>query len=85
MRRCRVSARSILSVGEVVSALVASRLCSPSPLYDVAGWASEAAVHELLEVPTALLGLRESSLLCQGRVAICGFLSVSPLGGVGYE
>src|SRR5919197_2555296 len=42
------SARSQLSVGEVVAALIASRLCSPSPLYDVAGWASGAAVHELL-------------------------------------
>jgi hypothetical protein len=49
------SARSQLSVGEVVVALVASRLCSPSPLYDVAGWASGAAVHELLGVPAALL------------------------------
>jgi hypothetical protein len=49
------SARSILSVGEVVSALVASRLCSPSPLYDVAGWASGAAVHELLGIPPSLL------------------------------
>jgi hypothetical protein len=48
-------ARSILSVGEVVCALVASRLCSPSPLYDVAGWASGAAVHELLGIPPALL------------------------------
>jgi hypothetical protein len=49
------SARSILSVGEVVCALVASRLCSPSPLYDVAGWASGAAVHELLGIAPALL------------------------------
>jgi hypothetical protein len=49
------SARSQLSVGEVVAALVASRLCSPSPLYDVAGWASGAAVHELLGIPAALL------------------------------
>ena len=49
------SARSMLSVGEVVCALVASRLCSPSPLYDVAGWASGAAVHELLGIPPALL------------------------------
>jgi transposase len=49
------SARSQLSVGEVVAALVASRLCSPSPLYDVCGWASGAAVHELLGVPAALL------------------------------
>jgi hypothetical protein len=49
------SVRSILSVGEVVCALVASRLCSPSPLYDVAGWASGAAVHELLGIPPGLL------------------------------
>ena len=49
------SARSVLSVGEVVCALVASRLCSPSPLYDIAGWASGAAVRELLGIPPALL------------------------------
>ena len=48
-------ARSVLSVGEVVCALIASRLCSPSPLYDVAGWASGAAVRELLGIPPALL------------------------------
>src|SRR5437867_2459137 len=34
------SERSELSVGEVCAALVASRLCSPSPLYDLAGWAA---------------------------------------------
>jgi transposase len=49
------SARSSLSVGEAVCALVASRLCSPSPLYDIAGWASSAAVHELLGTPAELL------------------------------
>jgi hypothetical protein len=49
------SPRSVLSVGEVVAGLIASRLCSPSPLYDVAGWASGAAVHELLGIPAALL------------------------------
>ena len=49
------SARSVLSVGEVVCALIASRLCSPSPLYDIAGWASGAAVHELLGIPPTLL------------------------------
>ncbi|MDQ6779080.1 MAG: IS1634 family transposase [Actinomycetota bacterium] len=49
------SARSQLSVGEVAAALIASRLCSPSPLYDLAGWASGAAVQELLQIPAALL------------------------------
>jgi len=47
--------RQQLSVGEVVVALVASRLCSPSPLYDIAGWASGAAVRELLGIPPQLL------------------------------
>lgn len=44
-----------LSHGEVVAALVCNRLCAPSPLYDVAGWASQAALQELLGVPGMLL------------------------------
>jgi hypothetical protein len=47
--------RAELSVAEVIEALVASRLCSPSPLYDVAGWASGAALQELFGVPPQLL------------------------------
>jgi len=47
--------RQQLSVGEVVAALCCSRLCSPSPLYDIAGWASGAALQELLGIPAALL------------------------------
>jgi Domain of unknown function (DUF4277)/Transposase DDE domain len=47
--------RAQLSVGEVCAALIASRLCSPSPLYDVAGWASGAALQELVGIPPALL------------------------------
>ncbi len=35
-----VRGRAQLTHGEVIAALVASRLCSPSPLYDIAGWAS---------------------------------------------
>src|ERR687891_2404158 len=47
--------RQQLSAGEIVAALIASRLCSPSPLYDVAGWASGTALQELLGIPAALL------------------------------
>jgi transposase len=47
--------RHKLSAGEVVVALIASRLCSPSPLYDVAGWASGAALQELFGIPHQLL------------------------------
>jgi hypothetical protein len=47
--------RAQLTHGEVIAALVANRLCAPSPLYDVAGWASSAAVAELLGVPAMLL------------------------------
>jgi hypothetical protein len=47
--------RAQLTTGEVVTALVCNRLCSPSPLYDVAGWASGAALQELSGVPAMLL------------------------------
>jgi hypothetical protein len=47
--------RQQLSVGEAVAALICSRLCSPSPLYDIAGWASGAALQELLGIPPVLL------------------------------
>jgi transposase len=47
--------RHKLSAGEVVVALIASRLGSPSPLYDVAGWASGAALQELFGIPHQLL------------------------------
>ena len=49
------SPRSELSAGELVVALVANRLCSPSPLYDIAGWSSGAAIQELFGIPAALL------------------------------
>jgi hypothetical protein len=47
--------RQQLSVGEVVAALICSRLCSPSPLYDIAGWASGTGLQELVGIPPALL------------------------------
>jgi hypothetical protein len=47
--------RQQLSVGEAVAALICSRLCSPSPLYDIAGWASGCALQELFGIPAALL------------------------------
>jgi hypothetical protein len=47
--------RQQLSAGEAVAALICSRLCSPSPLYDIAGWASGAALQELFGIPPALL------------------------------
>src|SRR5258707_11326534 len=50
-----VRGRAHLRHGEVIAVLAASRLCSPSPLYDIAGWASSAAVAELLGVPGMLL------------------------------
>ncbi len=48
--------RQQLSAGEVAAALICSRLCSPSPLYDIAGWASQTALQELVGLPPALLG-----------------------------
>ncbi|MGH2735413.1 MAG: IS1634 family transposase [Actinomycetota bacterium] len=47
--------RAQLTHGEVVVALIANRLCSPSPLYDISGWGSQAALHELFSIPGMLL------------------------------
>jgi len=47
--------RSQLSPAEVVVALIANRLASPSPLYDVAGWASASALAEVFAIPPMLL------------------------------
>src|SRR6201997_3420152 len=47
--------RAMLTHGEVIAALVANRVCAPAPLYDIAGWASSAAVAELFAVPAGLL------------------------------
>src|SRR5205823_959677 len=46
---------SRLSAAEVVVALIANRLAAPSPLYDVAGWASGAAMAEIFAIPPMLL------------------------------
>jgi hypothetical protein len=54
-RAAPVRGRAMLTHGEVSCALVANRLCAPTPLYDIAGWAGQAAVHELLGAPAALL------------------------------
>ncbi|HEX7535442.1 MAG TPA: IS1634 family transposase [Dermatophilaceae bacterium] len=48
--------KSLLTHGEVIAALVANRLSAPAPLYDVSGWAGQAAIAELLKVPAGLLG-----------------------------
>jgi transposase len=47
--------RAQLTTGEVIAALVANRLGAPSPLYDVAGWATSAAMAEVFKIPGALL------------------------------
>jgi len=48
--------RAQLTHGEVVAALLANRLAAPAPLYDVAGWATSAAMAEVLHIPGMLLG-----------------------------
>jgi hypothetical protein len=47
--------KALASHGEIACVLAANRLACPAPLYDIAGWASSAAVAELLGVPAALL------------------------------
>ncbi len=47
--------RAQLTHGEVVCAMVANRLASPAPLYDVAAWATQAAMAEVFDIPGSLL------------------------------
>lgn len=47
--------RAELTTGEVIAALIANRLCAPSPLYDVAAWGAGAALQETLGIPGMLL------------------------------
>jgi hypothetical protein len=47
--------RAQLTTSEVVVAMIANRLCAPSPLYDIAGWASSAALAEVFGIPAMLL------------------------------
>jgi len=47
--------RAELTTGEVVVALIANRLCAPAPLYDIAAWGGNAALHEALGIPGMLL------------------------------
>jgi hypothetical protein len=54
-RLAAMRGRAQLTHGEVICALVANRLSAPSPLYDVAGWASSAALAELFDIPAMLL------------------------------
>jgi transposase len=61
--------RAQLTHGEVIAALVANRLSAPSPLYDVAGWASSAALHEVFAIPAALLN---DDRLGRGLEALAG-------------
>jgi transposase len=54
-RAAPMRGRALLTHGEVVEALIVNRLCAPAPLYDVAGWASSAAIAELFDTPAGLL------------------------------
>jgi transposase len=54
-RACPMRGRAHLTHGEVIAALVANRLTSPRPLYDVQGWAEHYAADAWLGTPAALL------------------------------
>ena len=52
---CPMRAGAHLTHGEVIAALVANRLTAPTPLYDVAGWATSYSTNEWLGTPGSLL------------------------------
>jgi len=54
-QHCPPDKRLEVSVGEVIHALVANRLCSPEPLYQVGQWAEYSGAEFLLGVPASAL------------------------------
>ena len=54
-KACPMRGRAHLTHGEVIAALIANRLTSPRPLYDVAGWANDYGTNDWLGTPGALL------------------------------
>jgi transposase len=54
-RACPMRGRARLTHGEVIAALVANRLTSPRPLYDIQGWAHAYAAGSWLGTPAELL------------------------------
>ena len=54
-RACPVRDIAILSHGQVIEALIANRLTSPSPLVHVADWARAWAIEEVFEIDPATL------------------------------
>ena len=54
-QHCPPDKRLEVAVGEVIHALVANRLCSPEPLYQVGQWAEYSGAEFLLGVPAMAL------------------------------
>jgi Domain of unknown function (DUF4277)/Transposase DDE domain len=81
--------RAMLTHGEVIAALVANRLCGPAPLYDVAGWASSAAIAELFGIPAGLLNDdrlgRALEALAPVAEQIRGALALAAAAGCGVD
>src|SRR4249919_40434 len=54
-RACPVRDVAILTHGQVIEALIANRLTSPAPMWQVADWAQEWAVEQALGIEAAAL------------------------------
>src|SRR6266702_2571225 len=61
--------RALAGHGEIAAVLAASRLCSPSPLYDIAGWASSAAVRGFAVADASRLHLDLTAVRFTGSYA----------------
>lgn len=88
-RACPMRGRAQLSHGEVVAALVANRLTSPRPLYDVQGWAERYAAGAWLGTPPGLLNddrLGRALDALAGRLdEVTGALGLAAIAGFGVN
>ena len=88
-RACPMRGRAQLTHGEVVAALVANRLTSPRPLYDVQGWAERYAAGAWLGTPPGLLNddrLGRALDALAGRLdQVTGALGLAAIVGFGLD
>ncbi|MGH8975591.1 MAG: IS1634 family transposase, partial [Acidimicrobiia bacterium] len=88
-RACPMRGRAHLTHGEVIAALVANRLSSPRPLYDVQGWAAAYDAGAWLGTPAPLLNddrLGRALDAISGRLdEIAGALGLQAIAAFGVE
>src|SRR6266496_2708996 len=88
-RACPVREVALVTHGQVIEALVANRLTSPTPLVHVEQWASQWAVQEVWGIDPAVLNDdrigRALDAIAPGLEQIVGSVGARAIGGFGLD